>query len=128
MRYTDDEIHLARQLRDRRLLWQPKAGHYVYDETGFCKQASPFQDRVYFILNYPYFMKTVGGVDRFKEIMTWLPTWEDARQILRNHHVSDQQDLAHLCNEHAVEDGTERFALYRLIASSLSNDSPAACV
>ena len=95
------------------------AGHYVYDATSFCSQPSPFQDRVYFILNYAYFMKTVGGVDRFKEIMIWLPTWDDARGILRSLHVPHARVLEHLLQERAIENGSERLALYQLIAASL---------
>ena len=123
MRYTEAEIEMARQLRRNGLAWEPKAGHYVYDETAFCKQPSPFQDRVYFILNYPYFMKTVGGVERFKEIMTWLPTWDDARGILRSLQVSDQDILDHLGKERAIETGTERLALYELIAATLGGEA-----
>jgi hypothetical protein len=120
MRFTDEEIILARKLRDEGLPWEPAAGHYVYDETGFCKQSSPFQDRVYFILNYSYFMKAVGGVERFKDIMIWLPTWYDAREILRNYRVSDQQIREHLFSAQAIERGTERLSLYELIASQIS--------
>ena len=120
MRFTDEEITLARKLRDEGLPWEPAAGHYVYDETGFCKQSSPFQDRVYFILNYSHFMKAVGGVERFKEIMIWLPTWYDAREILRNYRVPEQQIREHLFNVQAIERGTERLSLYELIASRIS--------
>lgn len=123
MRFSDEEIKLARQLRRDGLSWEPKPGHYVFDETGFCKQPSPFQDKVYFILNYPYFMKAVGGVDRFKEIMTWLPTWDNAREIIRNRNISNQQVLEHLSKEQAIENATERYALYRLIASSLGEQA-----
>jgi hypothetical protein len=125
MQYTDEEIKLARQLRDEGLFWEPRAGHYVYDETGFCKQPSPFQEGVYFILNYPYFMKAVGGVERFKEIMIWLPTWYDAREILRENGLADQQIVDHLCDEHAIERGTERLALYQMILSSLRSKAAA---
>ena len=125
MRFSEAEIDLARRLQRNGLTWEPKAGNYVYDETGFCKQASPFQERVYFILNYSYFMKTVGGVDRFKAIMTWLPTWNDAREILRSLHVSDQQILEHLTAEKAIENGMERFALYGLIDSTIGNQTAA---
>jgi hypothetical protein len=119
MIYSEAEIELARQLRRDGMAWEPQAGHYVYDETTFCKQPSPFQDGVYFILNYPYFMKSVGGVARFKEIMTWLPTWDDARDILRSLRVSDDQILEYLREERAIENGSERLALYEMIASSL---------
>ncbi len=126
MHYTDEEIKLAKQLRDNGLPWEPKAGHYIYDETGFCRQPSPFQEKVYFILNYPYFMKTVGGVDRFKEIMIWLPTWDDARQLLRSYGVPSQQIADHLSRRRAIERGTERLVLYQLIASLLSRTFTAA--
>ncbi len=43
---------MARELRRRGLPWTPQAGHYVFDETGFCSKGSPFQEGVYFILNY----------------------------------------------------------------------------
>ena len=91
----------------------------MLDETGFCKQPSPFQEKVYFILNYDYFMKAVGGVARFQEIMIWLPTWYHARQILCSLHVPDLEIVEYLRDQRAIEKGEERFALYRLIASVL---------
>ena len=122
----EEEIELARQFRRDGLVWEPQPGNYVYDETGFCKQPSPFQDRVYFILNCPYFMKAVGGVDRFKEIMTWLPTWDDARDILRSLRVSDDRILEHLRRERAIENGRERVVLYEMIASALRSEAGSA--
>lgn len=115
MRFSDEEIRVAKQLRRQGLSWEPMAGHYVYDETGFCKQPSPFQEKVYFILNYGYFMKTVGGVERFKEIMIWLPTWYDTRQILEAWQVSHQEIGEWLREQGALERGQERLALYKLI-------------
>jgi len=120
MRFTDGEIALARQLREAGLAWEPKAGHYVYDETGFCTQTSPFQDKVYFILNYDYFMKAVGGVERFKEIMLWLPTWDDARMLLQSLGVANESIAEQLAQQRAIALGSERFVLYQLIQSSLS--------
>ena len=121
MRFSEQEIEAARLLRRSGLAWEPKAGHYDYDETGFCKQTSPFQEKVYFILNYPYFMKAVGGVERFTEIMLWLPVWDDLREILRDFGVSDI-DVANLLRERrAIEVGNERLVLYELVESCLSN-------
>ena len=119
MKFSEAEIELARKLRKVGLPWEPAAGHYVFDETGFCKQPSPFQEGVYFILNYEYFMKAVGGVDRFGEIMTWLPTWYDCRQILQHYDVTAEAIAADLRSSGAVESGRERLRLYELIARTL---------
>lgn len=115
MLFSSEEISLATQLRRHGLDWEPSPGHYVYDATGFCKQKSPFQDSVYFILNYPYFVRAVGGVQRFKEIMIWLPTWEDARNILASLQVSDDKIALHLNHSGSIERQTERITLLRLI-------------
>ena len=120
MQFTEEEIELARTLRADGLAWTPRAGHYVFDETGFCQQPSPFQQGVYFILNYPYFMKTVGGVDRFKEIMTWLPTWFDCREILESLAVPGEAIAQTLRHNDALHHGCERVTLYRMIAAKLS--------
>ena len=119
MKFSEQEIEMARSLRQRGLAWEPRAGHYVFDETGFCKQASPFQDGVYFILNYPYFMRAVGGVDRFKEIMLWLPTWDDLRALLQEFGVSDQEVAEYLHSGRFFESGGERLALYQMVGNCL---------
>ena len=121
MHFSEAEIEAARRLRRSGLAWEPRAGHYVYDETGFCKQASPFQEKVYFILNYPYFMRAVGGVERFQEIMLWLPTWDDLREVLRDFGVSDVDVASFLTEQSAIESGQERLALYELVESCLSS-------
>ena len=121
MHFSEPEINIARQLKSLNLNWTPQSGHYVYDETEFCHQPSPFQDRVYFVLNYPYFMKAVGGVERFRQMMTWLPTWYDARQILSAMDVTNQQVYEHLLSTNSIQKGQERLALYRLILEELEH-------
>ena len=118
--FSEAEIEAARRLRRSGLSWEPSAGHYVYDKTGVCKQASPFQEKVYFILNYPYFMRAVGGVQRFKGIMLWLPTWDDLRGVLRGFEVSDVDVASFLRERKAIESGQERLALYELAESCLA--------
>ncbi len=119
MNFSECEIEMARRFSELGLVWEPKAGHYVLDPTGFCRQTSPFQDRVYFILNYPYFMDRVGGVERFKQIMIWLPTYEDARRILRNLGVSDVEVADELFRRRAIQRGSERESLYEMILDEL---------
>ena len=117
--FSEAEIEAARRLRRSGLWWEPSVGHYVYDKTGFCKQASPFQENVYFILNYPYFMRAVGGVERFKEIMLWLPTWDDLRGVIHRFGVSDVDVACFLRERKAIESGQELLALYELVESCL---------
>ena len=118
MRFTEAEIELAREFRQLGLEWTPKAGNYVYDETGFCEKPSPFQHRVYFILNYPFFVRMVGGVEKCKQMMTWLPTWEDARTILRELRVPDSEIASAIAT--SLESDQERLVLYQLIADCLA--------
>lgn len=120
MNFTADEIALARELKANGLQWEPRVGHYVYDELAYCQQTSPFQEQVYFILNYGYFMKAIGGVDRFKEIMIWLPTWYDCRQILEGLNVDATELAESLEAANALAKGTERIILYQLISKRLS--------
>lgn len=117
--FSETEIKLAKQLREHGLAWEPTVGHYVYDETGICEKGSPFQERVYFILNYAYFMQLVGGVDRFKEAMVWLPTWEDLRVIVRDCGYSDTVVADYLAANHSIERGAERLDLYQLVDNHL---------
>ena len=49
--FTPQEIAMAARLRGLGLPWEPVVGHYVLDEQGTIQPGSPFQDRVYFILN-----------------------------------------------------------------------------
>ncbi len=120
MRFSEAEIEAARRLRRGGLSWEPRAGHYVYDETGFCKQSSPFQKQVYFILNYAYFMRAVGGVERFKELMLWLPTWADLRELLHDFEVSDVAVASFLAERRAIETGQEYLELCALVESCLA--------
>jgi hypothetical protein len=61
----------------------------------------------------------VGGVDRFKQIMLWLPTWQDARELLRSLGVSDSVVAAALQRQHAIENQRELLSLLEMIAARL---------
>jgi len=84
LQFSRQQIELAITFKQLGLVWEPVVGNYVYDLSDALKPSSPFQDGVYFLLNYDCFMQRVGGLDRFKELMTWLPTWNDAREILQS--------------------------------------------
>lgn len=124
MRFTSRQIELATQFKQMGIDWQPTVGNYVYDATGAVTPTSPFQEHVYFLLNYNCFMKRVGGVERFKTIMTWLPTWSDAREILRSLDVADEEVRDELVRSQAFENGSELLHLYELIARRLAACRP----
>ena len=119
MTFSEPEIELALRLKDRNVPWEPAVGHYVYDAGGIVDRPSPFQAHVYFVLNYDYFMGLVGGLERFRREMTWLPTWEDARDLLGRLRISDADVQAALSQTKAIEQRCERLALYRLICERL---------
>lgn len=119
MQFSSEEIEMARELRRLGLKWGPSVGHYVYDENRCCSKGSPFQNRVYFILNYDYFMNYIGGVERFKEVMLWLPTWHDARELLQSFGVGDEEVALRLQRCEALENREELLVLYQMIAESL---------
>ncbi len=119
MNFTDDEIQLAKRLRDRGIPWVPSVGHYVLDEHSIVERGSPFQPGVYFILNHEHFMKLAGGADRFFDTMLWLPTWEDCRTVLRQLGVPDSDVVDRVMQMDAIPAGRERESLYAMMLAAL---------
>ena len=119
MMFPRHPIRLASEFKATGLSWEPAVGNYVYDATGAVQPTSPFQDRVYFLLNYDCFMRKVGGVDRFKEIMTWLPTWNDARRILQLLGVSHEEVADELIRTNAIANDMELLVLYEDVDDGL---------
>ena len=118
--FTDDEIGLARQMRDQGLLWEPAVGHYVFDDMGLIDAPSPFQPRVYFILDLKHFLRRSSDIETLKSRMLWPPQWHEARRILRGLGVSDAMVMARLVAARAIETQSELCLLYELILETLS--------
>jgi len=116
MNFSERMIELAREFRTGGVPWEPGPGQYVLDCYDVVKRESPFQDGVYFILNFPHFLKLAGGVDGFRRQMLWLPTWDQARGILRQAGVSDRCQQERLIERNAVAEGCELQCLYEWIA------------
>lgn len=111
--------HEAKQLRDLGLPWEPRPGHYVWDEAGLIDRPSPFQERVYFILALKHFLCRSGTLDALKTSMVWLPTWHDARDILAAMGVGHEVVSGALQAQAALQRREELLTLYRLIACRL---------
>lgn len=124
MRFTESEIQWATRLRGAGLEWDPQPGHYVFDIDGMVKAGSPFQAGVYLITSLNAFEALVGGPDEMHRSFAWLPTWEDARDWLRDHGVGDETAVRAL--DHGLPEGlTDRECLYRLILEQLADDDGA---
>ena len=52
MKFSSQQCALAIQFKEMGLEWEPTVGNYVYDATAAVKPSSPFQEHVYFLLNY----------------------------------------------------------------------------
>lgn len=83
MHFSTKQIDLACQLKDAGLSWTPGVGQYAYDRDGQIRPGSPFQDRVYFFLDFPCFIDYFGGLQSLHDSMVWLPTFEQATQSIR---------------------------------------------
>ncbi len=121
MEFSERQIELAKQLKDLGLPWTPALGHYVYDVSGRVQLSSPFQDHVFFILDYDRFVDQLGGIKQLKESMIWMPLWRDAREILRSMGVEDDEVELEIVRKSGIAKGTELLALYEMIAQQLSD-------
>ena len=117
MHFTAEQIDLACRMKDGGLAWEPRVGNYVYDRARVCRRDSPFQPRVYFILDYACFIRHVGGTEIFRRGMVWLPTWSDLRVVLREGGVNDGE-VAAIVVEGIVE-GDELTRLYKKTLQTL---------
>lgn len=115
MIFSDRLIELAVRLHSSRHEWKPAPGHYVLDPHRIVERASPFQERIYFVLNYPHFVRLAGGEDQFREKLVWLPTFEQARELLRSIGVSNVQQQQLLIETDSIAENRELETLYEAI-------------
>jgi hypothetical protein len=123
MHFSDPIIARARSLRSLGLAWEPRPGHFVWDERSSIEVPSPFQEGVYFILDLKHFVRRTGSIEAFKESFVWLPTWHDAREILGTLGVTDAEVASRIASQKAVENRNELIVLYDLIAEHLGESS-----
>jgi hypothetical protein len=120
MKFTPAEIELARRMKRLGLAWTPSVGHYIWDEAGLINCVSPFHDHVYFILDLKHFLRRSGTIERLQQDLCWLPTWEQAREWLRQAGQSDAEVSQRLFGNRALEAGSERQSLYELLLERLA--------
>jgi len=122
----DKEIcHQALDMKKKGLIWRPHVGCFVWDPDEFIKPASPFPDRIYFILSLARFLDIFDTIDQIAQKLVWLPTWHQARLVSRQLGITDenfenrrQRDLA---SPSPVE---ELLQIYGLIIEVLKQGNP----
>lgn len=117
--FSDAEISAAKSLRADGLEWNPAVGHYCFDEGGLVEAPSPFQDRVYFILDLRHFLRRANTIERLVAEMCWIPTWRQTRDLLRARGITDQQVQKHLMDSDAISSGDELRILYQFLRDNL---------
>ena len=116
MQFSVEQINLACRMKDSGLPWEPQVGHYVYDRGKVCQRGSPFQEGVYFILDYLCFCRHVGGAEILRGKMVWLPTWYDCRMLLKQGGVADAEVVAIASG--GIPSGVELTHLYQKIIAT----------
>lgn len=120
--FSADELELAQLFKAFGLDWTPRPGMYVLDQSDLIECSSPFQDRVFFILDVKHFLRRSGTIDQLKDRVCWLPTWEQARQVLSDLGVPAAPIAQRLMDSRALIEGTERLELYRMIEERITGE------
>ena len=130
--FTSNQLRLAKQLKQAGLPWEPRIGQYAWDPQRTIRPKSPFQDRVYFFLNFPCFVEYFGSLETLKSAMIWLPTMEQATEIA-NHKISSHKISSHGISSYRIArqkigqaisagigDGQELDCMYELLITEFS--------
>ncbi len=119
MRFTETEIRLATRLRGAGLVWEPAAGHYVFDIDGVVKAASPFQAGVYLVSSPNAMERLVGGADDLHAKFAWLPTWADLSAWLEMRGVTRHKVVTAL-DTAVKDDRSDLEAIYGVVMEALA--------
>ncbi|HQH72941.1 MAG TPA: hypothetical protein PK360_12760 [bacterium] len=119
MKFSDEEIRAAIELKQKGLNWEPQVGHYVWDEAGLIDTPSPFQEKVHLIHDQEHFSRRSERLAMLQASLVWLPTWHDARALLNQMGISNETIIHRLRSEKAIEHGKELLTLYKIIDEHL---------
>ena len=117
MLFTNQEMTEAEKLHELGLTWPLQSGLYIWDIQGRIKPASPFQRGVYFLLEADCFVDYFGDLQSLKNSVVWLPTWEQALELLRRDAVLDASQLR-------SRQGYQLVELYRQLGSQILRCGP----
>jgi len=118
----DKEIcHQALDMKKNGLIWRPHVGCFVWDPEEFIKPASPFPDRIYFILSLARFLDIFDTIDQIAQKLVWLPTWHQARLVCRQLDIADDIDQKSRENNDILSPVDELLHIYGKIVDNLKH-------
>lgn len=65
--FNEEVCQLALEMKRLGLVWRPHVGCFVWDPENNIKQASPFHNRIYFVLSMPRFLGIFGSTIKMIE-------------------------------------------------------------
>ena len=65
--FDQKHLQLAREMKQRGLVWKPHVGCFVWDYDEHIEAESPFPMRVYFILSLPRFITIFGSLEALED-------------------------------------------------------------
>ena len=120
MKFTRQQIEWAIELKKLGIPWNPGTGHYAYDSRGEIGPGSPFQNAVYFFLDYPCFVEYFESETNLVRRMVWLPTLEQAIEVAKEYQVPSDEIERALIN--GIRRSDELTELYQLLAGAIGAD------
>ena len=114
---------MAARLKEAGLRWFVHPGCFAWDPDGLLIDSSPLPNRIYFILNTSIFARALGGIEKVRRKLVWLPTWHQARLLCREYEVPDEAVAAIWPSSVPMGPGDELIALYGLLLEKLHERS-----
>ena len=115
--FNQEICQLALEMKRSGLVWRPHVGCFAWDPDNYIKQASPFPNRIYFVLSMPRFLGIFGSTSNMIEKLVWLPTWHQARSICRQLEITDDVIFNRLQQNLLLDDDLKN--IYECICSAL---------
>lgn len=108
-------------MKDSGLVWQPSMGHYLWDPHRKIFKSSPYENRVYYILNLDHFIKIFATIENIKKMFIWIPTYYHARLVCEDLGIDRNYIFEKLMASNVKSTTDELSVLYNLIIARLNS-------
>ncbi|HSG32192.1 MAG TPA: hypothetical protein VLB82_11690 [Thermodesulfobacteriota bacterium] len=119
--FNRGHCELALILKDAGLKWRPTVGHYIWDPEKKILKKSPFNNRIYYVLNIEHFIKIFSSIDTVKKLFIWLPTYYHSRLICEELGIEKSLIFEKILSANVKSTADELSVLYNLIITKLNS-------